>query len=399
MPKILFINSVCYGSTGKICLDLYNLAKDNGYECCIAYGRGDCPKEYNSIRIGSNLDVYSHALISRLLDNQGFNSKSATKQLIKDIDEYNPDIIHLHNIHGYYINIDILFNYLRNRNIKVVWTLHDCWSFTGHCAHYYSNYCYKWINDNCNGCKYINEYPVSFISNSKNNYLKKKELFLSIKEKLTLVCVSEWIKKEIEKSFLSDVDTRVIKSGINIDVFRRRESDFKKKYELENKKIILGVSSVWTDKKGLDDFIELSKRISDEYKIVMVGLSKKQLEMLPDNILGFTRTDTQIELAQMYSACDVFFNPTKEESYGLTNIEAQSCGARVVSYDAGGTSETIQSKNSFLVNDLEDFIEFLNKLDEVKEENEEIDNLIFDKDRLLNEYCVLYKELYEESKQ
>lgn len=396
MPKILFINSVCYGSTGKICLDLYDLAVENGFKACIAYGRGNCPEGYQSIKIGNKIGVYSHALIARVLDNQGFNSKFSTYQLIKRIKEYKPDIVHLHNIHGYYVNVEILFNYLKTTNIKVIWTLHDCWSFTGHCAHYLSNNCYKWMNDGCNLCQYKYEYPSSFISQSKKYYLKKKELFLSIKDQLTIVCVSDWLKEEISKSFLTDIDTRVIKSGINIDVFKRRESDFKKKLGLENKKIILGVSSVWNDKKGLDDFIELSHRLNDDYRIVLVGLSSSQLKNIPNKLIGLPRTNTQIELADIYSSCDIFFNPTKEESYGLTNVEAQCCGATVVSYDAGGTPETLRSKNSFLVKDLGGFLELLESIDDIQKEN--IDYSIFDKDKLLYEYCILYKELLKDDK-
>ena len=396
MPKILFINSVCYGSTGKICLDLYNLAMDNGFEACIAYGRGYCPKDYNTIKIGNKMNVYSHAFISRLLDNQGFNSKLSTYQLIKRIKEYNPDIIHMHNIHGYYVNIEVLFDYLKTSNVKVVWTLHDCWSFTGHCAHYLSNNCNKWINDCCYSCEYKNEYPSSLISQSQKNFLKKKDLFLSIKDKLTLVCVSDWLKQEVSKSFLSNVDTRIIKSGINIDIFRRRESNLKKKLGLENKRMILGVSSVWNNKKGLNDFIELSRLLDDDYRIVLVGLTAKQIKNIPENIIGLPRTNTQIELAEIYSSCDIFFNPTKEESYGLTNVEAQACGATVVSYDSGGTSETLKSKNSYLVKDLNEFLDLLERIDDIRDEN--MDYSIFDKDALLNEYCILYKELLKDDK-
>lgn len=358
MARILFINTVCNGSTGNICKTLYKLAEKKGYECCIAYGRGEAPLDYNTIKIGGSLDVYKHVIKARFFDTAGFESCVATRVFIKKIEEFSPDIIHLHNIHGYYLNVEILFDYLRRHpEIKKVWTLHDCWAYTGRCSHYLYSNCYKWKNGCCK-CEHLDVYPVALFDNSEKNYVLKKKVFSDIKN-LTIVCVSEWLKQEVEKSFLKNYEIRKITSGIDMEVFKHRKSDFRQKYNLENKKIILGVAQTWTDRKGFDEFINLRRLLSDEYVIVLIGLNEKQISHLPQGIVGMTRTKNQIELAEIYSAADVFFNPTREETFGLTNIEAQACDTMVCSYAAGGTTETILNENAFLVKDIEEFKQIL----------------------------------------
>lgn len=389
--KILFINSVCNGSTGKICKDLYDVAEDHGYECCIAYGRGNAPEGYDTIKIGNQLDICMHVLKTRLFDAHGFGSKRATKLFLKRVDEYKPDIIHLHNIHGYYINIKLLFEYLKkHQKIKVVWTLHDCWAFTGHCAYWLSNQCMEWEKQ-CSNCRYIQEYPSAYKDSSKKNYYTKKYLFTSL-QTINIIAVSQWLKNQVKKSYLSRYSINVITSGIDTNIFCNRNNNFKHKYKIEDKKIILGVANVWDDRKGLDDFIELSKKIDNNYVIVLVGINKKNQKKLPKNILCINRTDSVKKLVEIYSVSDIFFNPTKEETYGLTNIEAQACGTCVVSYDSGGTKETLINENTYTVKDVN---EFINKIDQFNVNKANVRKEMFDKSVCFKKYIDLYNEIFE----
>ena len=340
MSRILFINSVCNGSTGTICKNLYKAAAEAGHECCIAYGRGEAPKGFKTIKIGNKLDIYLHVLKARLFDASGFGSKQATKELIKKIDEFKPDIIHLHNIHGYYVNIEILFKYLKEHpEIKKIWTLHDCWAFTGHCAYYTYAKCDKWKTC-CKGyCPNRNEYPKTIFSCVTKNYTKKKNIFSNV-ENMILVTPSKWLKNEVKKSCLKNYDVGIINNGVDKKIFKYTESDIKERYGIENKKIILGVASVWDKRKGLDIFIELSNQLDDDYQIVLIGLNKKQIKNLPNNIIGISRTENVEELVKWYSAAEVFFNPTLEDNYPTTNLEAINCGTPVVTFDTGGSPES-----------------------------------------------------------
>lgn len=353
MSRILFINSVCNGSTGTICKNLYKAAKEAGHTCCIAYGRGDAPEGFNTIKIGNQLDIYLHVLKARLYDASGFGSKKATKNLIKQIEKFKPDVIHLHNIHGYYINIEILFNYLKEHpEIKKIWTLHDCWSYTGHCAYYTYAKCDKWQTC-CNGnCSNKKEYPQTFFSNIKSNFYTKKEIFCGV-ENMILITPSKWLKNEVEKSYLKDYPIEVINNGVDTNVFKPTPSNIKQQYGIENKKVILGVASVWDKRKGLDTFIELSKELDDQYQIALIGLNKKQKEQLPKNIIGISRTENVQELVKWYSASYAYFNPTLEDNYPTTNLESIACGTPVITFNTGGSPEsayadrkTIIKKNS-----------------------------------------------------
>lgn len=345
--KVLQINSVCgIRSTGRICTDLADVLEQNGHECKIAYGRESVPEKYQkyAIRIGSDIDVKIHALEARIFDNAGFGSKKATERFIKWVEEYNPDVIHLHNIHGYYINIEVLFNYLAKANKPVVWTLHDCWLFTGHCAHYSFQKCDRWKNG-CFQCPQKKCYPSSLcLDSSKKNWERKKSLFTSVKN-MVLVVPSKWLANQVEQSFLGMYPIKIIPNGIDLGVFKPTSSDFRERNNLENKKIILGVASAWGPRKGLNDFVELSKGLDDNYKIILVGLTEQQKNELPKNILGITRTNNVKELAEIYTAADVLFNPTYEDTYPTVNLEAQACGTPVVSYRTGGSVESIPQEN------------------------------------------------------
>lgn len=343
--KVLMINSFSgRGSTGRICTDLADVLFKQGNECRIAYGRDEQPEKYKSIsyRIGSNLDVYNHALKSRFFDNSGFCSTHATKKLIKWIQEYNPDIIHLHNLHGYYLNVEVLFRYLATCNKPIVWTLHDCWSFTGHCCYFHD--CMKW-KTGCNHCPYKNEYPASLLfDNSKKNWEKKKSLF-TLPKNMVLVSPSQWLADLVAESYLGKYPIRVIPNGIDTTKFKPTQSDFKKKYHLEDKKVILGVANVWDKRKGLDDFISLSSQLDSRYVVVLVGLSPKQIKSLPKNVIGLPRTNSVEELAGIYSSADVFLNLTYEDNYPTTNLESQCCGTPCITYATGGSVESVPKEN------------------------------------------------------
>lgn len=347
--KVLQINTVCgTGSTGRIATDIHGGLLEQGIESYIAYGRGEAHNCENSIKIGTNWDVKFHGLQTRIFDNHGFASKQATIKFIDEIKKLNPDVIHLHNIHGYYINIEILFNYLKICNKKIIWTLHDCWSFTGHCAHFDFAKCEKWRIE-CKKCPQTKTYPSSYVfDNSKFNYKKKKELFTGIKN-LTIITPSKWLANLVKESFLKEYKVEVINNGIDTNIFRPTESNFRKKYKLEDKFIILGVASPWTKRKGFDDFLELSKMLKENEIIIMIGLSEKQLKDLPDNILGIKRTNNTKELAEIYSIANVFFNPTYEDNYPTVNLEALSCETPIITYNTGGSIECVEEDNGWII--------------------------------------------------
>lgn len=389
--KIFQINSTCgYGSTGRIAVQIQKTVENNGGEGIIAFGRNNAPDGVNSYRIGTDLDVKLHGVISRITDRQGFYSSSATKKLIEKIKEFNPDIIHLHNIHGYYLNVKMLFDFLAEYDKPIVWTLHDCWAFTGHCAHFVSADCEKW-KSGCCSCPLKNEYPASLVmDNSKKNYNDKKNFFTKPKN-ITIVTPSKWLGDFVKDSFLGKYPVKVINNGIDIGVFKPTQSDFKKKYEIEDKKIILGVTNVWTDKKGLHDFYKLSEMIDNDYKIVLVGLTDTQLTELPKGIIGIKRTSSIKELAEIYTAADVFVNATYEDNYPTTNLEAISCGTPVITYNTGGSPESVDDGNGFVVpqGDIEAVLDALKNIDGCKTDT----SLKFDATKRYKEYFDLYKDL------
>lgn len=391
--RILFINSVCNGSTGKICRDLYDLATKNGYECCIAFGRGEAPEEYKTIKIGNSLDVYYHVLKTRLLDAHGLASKSATKNFLKRIDDFKPNIIHLHNIHGYYLNYEILFDYLKkHKEIKIIWTLHDCWAFTGHCAYYTDANCYKWINGCCNCCQ-KSSYPNSIVDKCNNNWVKKNSTFTK-GVNINIVSVSSWLASQVEKSFLNCHNLYMIKNGVNKKIFTYRASNKFVNEKKAGKIIVLGVANIWDRRKGLEDFIELSKRLDkNKYKVVVVGISKKQSKLLPPQVCGILKTDKIEELVEIYSAADIYINFSREETFGMTNYEAQACGTLTISYDNGGSPETIVTKNSKIIgNSVDSALEFIENYDFSKEEREDA-TMVNSSEKTCLEYINLYERV------
>lgn len=346
------INSVCgFGSTGRICTDLSDVLMENGYEVKIAYGRGNALKKYQKIsyRIGNNLGVKINGLKARLFDNEGFNAKTATRKFLQWADSFNPDILHLHNLHGYYINVELLFNWIKSRpNMKVIWTLHDCWAFTGHCSHFDFAGCEKYKTQ-CYNCSQKCEYPKTLLfDRSSKNYLEKKRSFLGVKN-LEIITPSNWLKEKVESSFLKEYKVTTINNGIDLSVFKPTESKFKERQGLQDKKIVLGIASVWTKRKGFYDFIALSKILPNEYKIVLVSVNKKQLKLLPKEILGIEKTNGINELVEIYSSSYVFVNPSLEETMGLTTVEALACGTPVIVYNKTAVPEVPNEKSGIVL--------------------------------------------------
>ena len=392
--KVLQINSVCgYGSTGNIVVDLYRALKEQGHECCVAYGRGNAPEDVQSYRIGSDADVYVHGILSRITDKHGFYSTRATKRFVQWMKEYDPDVIHLHNLHGYYINIEILFETLKQMDKPVVWTLHDCWAFTGHCAHYTQARCDKWIH-RCEMCPQKKKYPTSlFKDNSLNNYERKKHAFQNISN-LVIVTPSQWLADEVKKSFLSDYSIKVIYNGIDLDVYKPTQGDFRNKYHLEDRKIILGVASVWSEEKGLRVFDELAEILDDTYQIVLVGITHKQQMKLDAKILCINRTSNKSELAEIYTAADLFLNPSVEETMGLTTVEALACGTNVLVNNSTALPEIIGYDETKILKD-GDTSEALKKAIQMESREKENRKIAtgYEKKQQYKKYMCLYEEV------
>ncbi len=350
MPRLLQINSTAnWGSTGKIAEQIGERAIAHGWESYIAYGRAANNSSSTLIRIGSLLSQAWHLMQTRLFDRHGRGSKYATKELIRRIEELKPDIIHLHNIHGYYINYPILFKYLNSTNIPVVWTLHDCWAFTGHCAHYMNCGCTKWQQE-CNNCPNKKVYPKALIDNSKYNYRHKQQLFTSRANRLIITPVSQWLADQVRSSFLANSHINHIYNGIDTDVFSFiGTNSVRKRYSIEAQYIIVAVASVWDENKGLHDILSLCTILPTGYTIIVVGLNNRQTKDLPGNVVAIPRTNSQEELAEIYSCADVVLSTSHQETFGLTIAEGMACGVPAIVYNTTALPELITPDTGIVV--------------------------------------------------
>lgn len=343
MYKLLQINSTQnYGSTGRIAENIGILANENGFDTYMVHGpRCVNPSALKSICTESSFEEKVHGVMSRLFDAHGLGSVCATRKLIRKFKEINPDIIHLHNIHGYYINYPILFEYLKEVQKPVVWTLHDIWSFTGHCSYFELD---------CHNCKLKHSYPKSYTDFSHRNYYLKKKVFNGL-DNMILVPVSEWLDGLLKQSFLKDYKTKVIHNGIDIGVFNLKDdsSEIKQKYGITDRKVIIGVASPFTPKKGFDDFIKLRQMLPEEYQIILVGLTEGQIYGLPYGITGIAKTQNIQELSSLYSSADVFVNLTYADNFPTTNLEALACGTPVVTYRTGGSPEAVDDYTGIVI--------------------------------------------------
>lgn len=404
MHKLLQINTTCnQGSTGRIAENIGVLAQNNGWDCYLAHGpRYIQPSKLKTYCIEDSINEKIHGIKSLLCDGHGLGSKSGTSKFISLLNQLKPDIIHLHNIHGYYLNYPILFNYLKTIQIPIVWTLHDCWSFTGHCVYFDFCNCKKWIQE-CHNCPQSKTYPKSLLDQSKRNFYLKKETFNGLKN-LTIVPVSDWLERLVKQSFLKQYPTHRIYNGIDTNTFnpQKNKLDVCLKYGIpENEKIILGVANPWSSRKGLSDFIELNKILPSSYRIILVGLSNEQIKNLPNNIIGIGRTNNTTELAEIYSAANLFLNLTYEDNFPTTNLEALSCDTPVLTYNTGGSPEAITTETGFVV-DQGDLAAVVNILESTKVQNKFKEGICrkyalehFNKDDRFNDYIQLYNIILE----
>lgn len=374
MKKLVEINVVCNGSTGKIMCDIAKEANNNNIETYCFYGRGNPNKNVNCIKIGNTFSVYFHVLIARL----GFNGRGSyfsTKKLVKQIKKINPDIIHLHNIHGYYINLKVLFKYLKNEyNGKIIWTLHDCWAFTGHCSYFTLAKCNKWKKRCCN-CPQLKSYPKTIFDTTKKEYNFKKKLFLGLNN-VTLVTPSVWLKKLVQESFLKNYNVEVINNGIDLNLFKPiYDKQIYKKYNIpKNKKILLGVANIWEERKGLKDIYKLADMINSEYQIVIVGNLLKNEKK--SNIIYIDRTDNSEELVKLYTIAYYVLNFTYEDNYPTINLESIACHTPVITYNTGGCAEQLTKDSGMIFepSKIKDVSLFLNEKRKFNFENSNVNS-------------------------
>ncbi len=349
--RVAQINGGVFGSTGKIMFGIAETAKENGIETrCFSpvttTNRNRQPAfEYEKIGgfWGRRISVF----LSRLTGYDGCFSYFATKKLLKKLSKFQPDVIHLHNLHGSFIHLPSLFSYIKKRKIAVVWTLHDCWAFTGHCSHFTIMKCEPW-KLHCSYCAQKDEYPKSYFDNAKKMHKLKKKWFLGV-ENMTLVTPSKWLADLVKQSFLKEYPVKVIYNGLDLNIFQPTKTNFKESLGIFDKKMLLGVAMPWTERKGLKDFLSLSKLLTEEYIIVLVGLNRQQIETLPYNIIGLERTTNVKELVDIYSAADVFINPSRDETMGMVTVEAIACGVPVVTYNETAVPERVNEENGFVV--------------------------------------------------
>lgn len=399
--KTVQINATCgAGSTGKICSAVASLLDHNNVENYIFYSSGKSSDPHGKKYL-SKWNVKRQALCSRVFGNYGFNTLFATKRLLKKLDEISPDIVHLHNLHGHNVNLTLLFRYFKKHpEIKIFWTFHDCWAFTGYCTNFIVEKCDKWING-CRDCPQRRRYSW-FFDRSSTLYNRKKELFTGLD--LTVITPSDWLAELVKQSFLKDYPVKVINNGIDLSVFQPTKSDFREKHNISHEKfIILGVAFDWEFRKGLDVFIELADKLPEDYQIVLVGTNKDVDRQLPNNIISIHRTKNQNELAEIYTAADLFVNPTREENYPTVNMEAIACGTPVLTFRTGGSPEIIDD-NCGCVVECDDIKLLINYIIEIKNSNRfDVAGCLeraetFDANNRFAEYIKLYNRRMEEKK-
>ena len=401
MSTLLQINVTAnWGSTGRIAEAIGSAAILRGWESYIAYGRWSNSSQSHIIKIGGRCNKYFHFAEQRIRDNEGLCSRIATKALLRQINEIRPDVVQLHNIHDHYLNYHLLFEYLNKTNIKVVWTFHDCWAFTGHCFHFVTKGCIKWKTIGCSNCPMKNVQPRTFLDRSRGNYELKKRLFCGC-ENLTIVPCSDWMAEFVRDSFLKNKRIAVIKNGVDLSLYRPlvRKDD-------KNKLRILAVSNIWNKEKGLYDIFRLRELIAKEYIITIVGLSATQIRQLPVGIKGIERTQNVNELVRLYSDADVFINPTYADTFPTVNLEALACGTPVLTYRTGGSPETVNEETGWVVEqgDVEGMASIINSLVSRDKSVLEVQRkacrlraeLEFDKDKCFDKYVDLYEKLVTE---
>lgn len=403
--RIVQINGGAKGSTGKIMMGIADVARTQGHEvmCAspITTTNRDAGEDCGYYRIGTFNSRRVNVVLARITGFNGCFAWFETYKLLKRIDEFKPDIIHLHNLHDSYINLPMLFSYIKKHNVPTVWTLHDCWSFTGQCPHFTMVKCGKW-KTGCYNCPQYKEYPASLYDNTKKMWQLKKKWFTGVKN-MTIVTPSEWLAGLAKESYLKEYPIQVINNGIDLNVFKPTHSNFREQYGIPGDKyIVLGVSFAWGYRKGLDCFVEMAEKLGEQYQIVLVGTDDEIDKNLPKNIISIHRTQNQKELAEVYSAADVFVMPTREENYPTVNMEAIACGTPVVTFDTGGSPEMLDDKTGIVVeaNDIEATVKAIKDICEKKRCNDEEYIVAYSKDfdmqKKFAEYIELYANVLEE---
>ena len=350
------INTVPNGSTGAAMRRMAEERRAAGDDCWTMWGRGRAAGNDREFNFGSRAGTYADALLTRLDDRAGFHSKAATRRLLAKLDEIDPDVVHLHNLHGYYLNVEMLFGWLASHRCQVRWTLHDCWAFTGHCVHFQYVGCDRW-RTGCHDCPQKRSYPASrLMDSSRRNWGNKLRLFTSVPpERMTLVTPSHWLEGLVRESFLGGYPVEVRHNTVDTSVFKPTPSDFRERYGIGDRFMVLGVASPWTERKGLGDFFRLAGELDGRFAVVLVGLNARQrrafsrIKSTRAMFVGLGRTESKEELAAIYTVADVFFNPTREDNYPTVNLEAEACGTPVITYETGGCAETIDHFESSAV--------------------------------------------------
>lgn len=397
--RVALINSVAgFGSTGRI---VYQLSCLPGVQGRIYYGRKDNLTDADTYRITDKAGNAAHVSGTFLSGRHGFYNAKETEKMVENLKAFNPDLIHLHNLHGFYLNIEVLMKYLSECGKPVIWTMHDCWAFTGHCAHYDAIGCEKWKSGCDRNCPGLNKYPYTFTAkNVARNYADKNRLFhLFQKNQLTIVTPSYWLREQLRQSFLKDQDIRTIHNGIDLSIFHPISSDFRMKNHLENSYIYLAVGSGWYKEKGLDDLAKLSHDLRDDQKLVIVGIKKNQEKDFDNNHTIFIpRTENMNELCGLYSTADALLNLTYEDTFPTVNLEAQACGCPVFTYRTGGSTETVTDISGLVIpkGDLAMMEKVLSKV--ARHKNDEVVRACVYNARQYDYRYMLqsYKALYEE---
>ena len=347
MKTILEINTTNYGSTGTITLNIAKKARENGFKVYTACKNANESQKYkyeDHIYIGNRYDRIISEELAYITGLRGYFNILNTKSFLKEVDKIKPDLVHLHVLHDTFINLTLLFKYLKKHNIPVIWTFHDCWTLTGQCPAFEMVGCNKWISG-CHHCPQTKVVPKSlFLDTTKHIWNKQKKLFTSLDD-ITIVTPSNWLHEQVSKSFFNKYPIKTIYNGINLDIFKPINSNFKQKHNIEDKYLVLGIANIWEERKGLDKFIWLSKNLPKNYQIVLVGTNDEVDKILPDNIISIHRTYNVQELVEIYNAADIYVNPTLEDVFGLVNVEALACATPVIVYKTGGCTEIIENQN------------------------------------------------------
>lgn len=393
--RLLQINECLHFSTGKITQQIGEAAINDGWESWIAYSSREplVSSKSHIIKVGNSISPYFHYVENRIFDREGLSSRGSTKKLLVKIKDIAPDVIQLHNIHDHWLNYQILFEYLNNTDIKVVWTFHDCWAFTGHCFHFVTKNCQRW-QTGCYKCPLQREYPNTLLDQSKKNFKLKKQLFTE-NSNITIVACSEWMANLVRQSFLKDKRIEVINNGIDLETFKpsipkSNDGNFR----------ILAVSNVWNKEKGYYDILKLRSLLPSEYEITIVGLTKEQLKQLPEGIRGIQRTQNVQELIDIYSIADVLINPTYADTFPTINIEALACGTPIVTYKTGGSPEIVDDRTGIVVEQggieaMADALKYVKNNPFSSQACRDRAEKFYDKEERFRDYIKLYEELLE----